>query len=65
MMLPSTALLATLPVLITGLPFLYSDCTEGEGSLHDHSLTLLDGSSEVSLSDYAGQVVLLTNVASY
>ena len=60
------ALLALLPA-VTALPFLYTPCrcsrctltlpSEGEGSLHDHTLPLLDGSANVSLSDYAGKVV--------
>jgi len=57
------ALLGLLPVVASTL--VYSDCREGEGSLYDHSLTLLMDSRNVSLSELAGKVVLLTNVASY
>jgi len=57
-------LLALLPA-VTALPFLFTPCSEGEGSLHDHTLPLLDASTNVSLSEYAGKVVLLVNVATY
>jgi len=57
------ALLGLLPAVAATL--VYSDCREGEGSLYDHSLTSLEGSTNVSLSEYSGKVVLLTNVASY
>ena len=40
-------------------------CREGEGSLYDHQMTLLDGSRNVSLSEYSGKVVMLVNVATY
>ena len=54
-MLRSGALLAALPSLITALAV--SECTqEGSGSLYDYSLELLDGSANVSLSDYQGKV---------
>jgi glutathione peroxidase-family protein len=33
--------------------------------LYDHEMTLLDGSRNVSLSEYSGRVVLLVNVATY
>ena len=36
------------------LPVLFP--SDGEGSLHDHTLTILDGSVNVSLSAFAGQV---------
>jgi len=57
------ALLGLLPAVASVL--VYSDCREGEGSLYDHSLTLLMDSRNVSLSELSGKVVLLTNVASY
>jgi len=52
-----------LPSLITGLTM--SECRTGEGSLYDHTLTSLDGTRNVSLSEYSGKVVLLVNVATY
>jgi len=56
--------LAALPALLTAaIPM--SDCREGEGSLYDHSLQLLDMSRNVSLSEYEGKVVMLVNVATY
>jgi len=58
-------MLALLPAVITAQPFIFSSCGEGEGSLYDHSLPLLDGSGNLSLSEYTGKVVLLTNVATY
>jgi len=57
------ALLGLLPAVSSVL--VYSDCREGEGSLYDHSLTLLMDGRNVSLSELSGKVVLLTNVASY
>jgi len=57
-------LLAALPALLSAaIPM--SDCREGEGSLYDHSLQLLDMSRNVSLSEYEGKVVMLVNVATY
>jgi len=57
-------LLAALPSLLSAaIPM--SDCREGEGSLYDHSLQLLDLSRNVSLSEYEGKVVMLVNVATY
>jgi len=61
--LGQVGLLATLPALIAGLT--YSTCQQGTGSLHDFTLSKLDGSANVSLSEYAGRVVLLINVATY
>lgn len=43
----------------------YTDCQQGEGSLHDFTLKTLDGSQDVALSDYQGKVVLVINVATY
>jgi hypothetical protein len=57
------ALLGLLPSVASVL--VSSDCREGEGSLYDHSLTLLMDGRNVSLSELSGKVVLLTNVASY
>lgn len=62
-MLGRAGLLATLPGLIAGLT--YSTCSQDGGSLYDFSLQTLDGSRNVSLSEYAGSVVLLVNVATY
>ena len=56
-------LLSLLPTALLGL--VMSPCREGEGSLYDHEMTLLDGSRNVSLSEYGGKVVLLVNVATY
>ena len=56
-------MLALLPTALLGL--VMSPCREGEGSLYDHEMTLLDGSRNVSLSEYSGKVVLLVNVATY
>jgi len=64
-MLVKTALMATLPALFTALPYLTSDCQDGEGNLGDYSMELLDGSRNVSLSEYSGKVVMLVNVATY
>jgi len=59
----SVGVLAALPALLTAIPM--SECEEGEGSLYDHTLQLLDQSRNVSLSDYEGKVVMLVNVATY
>ena len=59
----SVGVLAALPALLTAIPM--SECGEGEGSLYDHSLQLLDQSRNISLSDYEGKVVMLVNVATY
>ena len=56
-------MLSLLPNALLGL--VMSPCREGEGSLYDHEMTLLDGSRNVSLSEYSGKVVLLVNVATY
>ena len=56
-------LLALLPGLISGL--VVSDCQTGDGSLYDHSLTALDNSRNISMSEFSGKVVLLVNVATY
>lgn len=56
-------LLSLLPTALLGL--VMTSCREGEGSLYDHEMTLLDGSRNVSLSEYSGKVVLLVNVATY
>jgi len=42
-----------------------SDCMQGEGSLHDFQIGLLDGSGNLAFSDYEGMPVLLVNVATY
>jgi glutathione peroxidase-family protein len=42
-----------------------SECVEGEGSLYDFELELLDRSRNVSLSEYEGKVVMLVNTATY
>jgi len=56
--------LAALPALLSAaIPM--SDCREGEGSLYEHSLQLLDMSRNISLSEYEGKVVMLVNVATY
>ena len=55
--------MALLPSCLLGLTM--SPCREGEGSLYDHQMTLLDGSRNVSLSEYSGKVVMLVNVATY
>ena len=34
----------------------YSDCMQGEGSLHDFQIGLLDGSGNLTFSDYEGMV---------
>ena len=34
----------------------YTDCQQGEGSLHDFTLKTLDGSQDVALSDYQGKI---------
>ena len=44
---------------------MYSDCREAANSLSDFSLPALDGSGNVSLAEYSGKVVLVTNVATY
>ena len=62
-MLRRAGLLALLPTCLLGLAM--SPCREGEGSLYDHQMTLLDGSRNVSLSEYSGKVVMLVNVATY
>ena len=62
-MLLKSGVLAAMPALLTALAM--SECKEGEGSLYDHSLTLLDQSRNVSLSEYQGKVVMLINVATY
>jgi len=62
-MLLKAGVLAAMPALLTALAM--SECKEGEGSLYDHSLTLLDHSRNVSLSEYQGKVVMLINVATY
>jgi len=59
----TTGELTLLPGLIAGLT--YTDCRSGEGSLYDHQMTILDGSRNVSLSEYSGKVVLLVNTATY
>jgi len=38
---------------------------QGEGSLYDFEIGLLDGSGVLSFSDYEGMPVLLINVATY
>jgi len=58
----SVGILASLPSLLTAL---VTNCTAGEGSLYDHTLELLDKSKNISLSDYKGKVVLLSNVATF
>ena len=35
----------------------YTDCQQGEGSLHDFTLKTLDGSQDVALSDYQGKEI--------
>ena len=60
----SAGVLAALPALLTALGPMTS-CGEGEGSLYDHSLELLDGSRIVPLSEYEGKVVMLVNSATY
>jgi hypothetical protein len=63
-MLVRAGVASLLPLLAWGiLPS--SPCGEGEGSLYDHSLPLLDQSRNISLAEYEGKVVLLVNVASY
>ena len=55
--------LALLPSCLLGLAM--TSCREGEGSLYDHQMTILDGSRNVSLAELAGKVVVLVNVATY
>ena len=55
--------MALLPSCLLGLAM--TSCREGEGSLYDHQMTILDGSRNVSLSEYSGKVVMLVNVATY
>jgi len=43
----------------------YSTCGEGEGSFYDFEMPLLDGSRNVSFSEYEGKAVLVTNTATY
>lgn len=62
MLLRAGTALAALPAI---LALTMTKCSEGEGSLYDHTLPLLDGSRNVSLSEYEGKVVLLVNVATY
>ena len=59
----SVGVLAALPALLTAIPM--SECVEGEGSLYDFELELLDRSRNVSLSEYEGKVVMLVNTATY
>jgi len=42
-----------------------SSCGEGEGSLYDFSMPLLDGSRNVSFSEFEGKAVLVVNTATY
>ena len=46
--------LLVLPALAAAVA--YTDCKQGDGSLHDFELTTLDGSRNVSLSEYAGTI---------
>ena len=62
-LLSTLGLLFLLPTALVGL--VMTPCREGEGSLYEHEMTLLDGSRHVSLSEYSGKVVLLVNVATY
>jgi hypothetical protein len=48
--------LLVLPALAAAVA--YTDCKQGDGSLHDFELTTLDGSRNVSLSEYAGTFLL-------
>ena len=41
------------------------DCREAAASLSEFSLPAMDGSGNVSLAEFSGKVVLLTNVATY
>ena len=64
-MLLRAGLLTVLPGLLAATSLRSTECRGGEGSLHDHSLQLLDGSRNVSLAEFAGKVVVLVNVATY
>ncbi len=44
---------------------MFTDCREAANSLSEFSLPALDGSGNVSLAEFSGKVVLVTNVATY
>ena len=49
----------------TPLLIMFTDCREAANSLSEFSLPALDGSGNVSLAEFSGKVVLVTNVATY
>ena len=44
---------------------MFTDCREAANTLSEFSLPALDGSGNVSLAEFSGKVVMVTNVATY
>lgn len=64
-MLGLTGLAVVLLALPGALGQLESRCTGNTTSVHDHTFTTIDGSEQVTLSQYKGKILLVINVASF